>query len=68
MAFELKQNTVTGQSSLISPSGQLATSANFIDPYSYGMVYAPDQMREIHLQRGKGKLLPFCSMMGSLLP
>ncbi|SED10506.1 hypothetical protein SAMN04489761_4289 [Tenacibaculum sp. MAR_2009_124] len=65
---ELKQNTVTGESSLVSPSGQLATSANFIDAYTYGMVYNPDVKKDIHLQRGKGKLLPFCAITGSLLP
>lgn len=68
MAFDLKDNNILGEGSLISPSGQLATAANFIDPYTYGMVYRPDQMGKIHLQRGKGKLLPFCSITGSLQP
>lgn len=68
MAFELKQNTIIGESSLISPSGQLATQANFIDPYTYAMQYAPELHKEIHLQRGKGKLLPFCAITGSMQP
>lgn len=66
MAFDLKQNNVLGTGSLTSPSGQLATQANFIDPYTYGMVYRPDQRKQIHLQRGKGKLLPFCMITGSI--
>ncbi|CAL2094785.1 hypothetical protein [Tenacibaculum sp. 190524A02b] len=66
MAFDLKQNNILGTGSLTSPSGQLATQANFIDPYHYGMVYRPDQRKQIHLQRGKGKLLPFCMITGSV--
>lgn len=68
MAFNLKSNTILGTGSLVSPSGKLADSANFIDPYTFGMVYSPDQKKEIHLQRGKGKLLAFCAITGSLQP
>ncbi|WP_339877057.1 hypothetical protein [Olleya marilimosa] len=63
----LKQNNLSGPS-LVSPSGQLATAANYIDPYSYAIQYQPELTREIHLQKGKGKLLPFCSIMGTLTP
>jgi hypothetical protein len=68
MAFALKTNTTLGVSSLVSPSGQLATAANYIDPYTYAMQYTPDLLGKIHLQKGKGKLLPFCAITGSLKP
>lgn len=68
MAFALKSNTTLGTSALVSPSGQLATAANYIDPYTYAMQYAPDLLKKIHLQKGKGKLLPFCAITGSLVP
>jgi|TARA_Y100000310_G_C20704425_1_gene834143 hypothetical protein len=68
MAFTLKDNNILGTGSLTSPSGQLATAANYIDPYTYAMQYEPDLLGEVHLQKGKGKLLPFCSITGSLLP
>ena len=68
MAFDLKDNNVLGTGSLISPSGQLAGAHNYIDPYSYAMQYRPDLHGKIHLKKGKGKLLAFCSIMGSLNP
>lgn len=68
MAFALKTNTILAAPSLVSPSGQLATAANYIDPYTYAMQYEPDKLGKIHLQKGKGKLLPFCSLVGSLVP
>lgn len=68
MAFALKTNTTLGNPSLVSPSGQLATAANYIDPYTYAMQYTPDLLGKIHLQKGKGKLLPFCAITGSLMP
>lgn len=52
----------------VSPSGQLATAATYIDPYSYDLQYRPDIIPKLHLQRGKGKLFPFCAVTGSLLP
>lgn len=67
MAFSLKTDNLTGPS-LVSPSGQLATAANYIDPYTYAMQYQPDLLGKIHLQKGKGKLLPFCALTGSLVP
>jgi hypothetical protein len=63
----LKQNNLTG-SSLVSPSGQLAGAWNYIDPYTYSLQYAPNLTKKIHLQKGKGKLLPFCAIMGALVP
>lgn len=66
MAFDLKNENILGTGVLPSPSGALATSDNFIDPYSYAMIYKPELMKEVHLQRGKGKLIPFLQMFGSL--
>lgn len=63
MAFSLD-----GTGSVVSPSGQLATAANYIDPYNYDLQYRPDIIPKLHLQRGKGKLLAFCAMTGSLMP
>lgn len=66
--MNLKQNTTLGESSLVSPSGQLASAATYVNPYTYAMQYTPDLLGEIHLQRGKGKLIPFCAITGSLKP
>lgn len=63
MAFSLS-NPATG----VSPSGQLATAANYIDPYTYDLQYRPDVIPKLHLQRGRGKLFPFCAITGSLIP
>lgn len=63
MAFNLN-----GTGSVVSPSGQLATAANYIDPYNYDLQYRPDVIPKLHLQRGKGKLLSFCAITGSMLP
>jgi hypothetical protein len=65
MAFSLKTNNNLGTGALVSPSGQLASAANFIDPYTYAMEYAPDLALEIHLQKGKGLITKFCSLTGS---
>lgn len=65
MAFTLKNNTTTGDPSIVSPSGQLATPANFIDPYSYAMQYTPELVPELHLQRGKGKITKFSQIIGN---
>lgn len=65
MAFALKNNTILGTPSLVSPSGQLATAANFFDPYSYDMNYQPDLLATMHLKRGKGKLTKFSQIVGN---
>jgi len=65
MAFALKTNTILGDNSLVSPSGQLATAATFIDPYTYALQYAPELLPEIHLQKGKGLITKFCALTGS---
>ena len=65
MAFDLKANNNLATPSLVSPSGQLATAATFIDPYSYAMQYQPDLLPELHLQKGKGRILKFCQLTGS---
>jgi hypothetical protein len=61
----LKANTTLGVDSLYSPTGQLATAANFIDPYSYAIQYQPELVPELHLKYGKGKITKFCALTGS---
>lgn len=68
MAFALKTNNSLGTNSLISPSGQLATAATFIDPYTYAIQYAPELVPELHLQKGKGLITKFCALTGSEKP
>ena len=65
MAFGLQDNTILGTPSIVSPSGVLATAANFIDPYSYAIQYQPELISELHLQKGKGKLTKFSSIIGN---
>lgn len=68
MAFVLKNNNTLGTPSLVSPSGQLATAATFIDPYTYAQQYAPDLLGELHLQKGRGKIIKFAALTGSERP
>lgn len=68
MAFALKTNNVLATPSLVSPSGQLASAANFIDPYTYAQQYAPDLLGELHLQKGRGKIIKFAALTGSERP
>lgn len=65
MAFALKTNNNLAVDSLYSPSGVLATSANFIDPYTYAIQYQPELVPELHLKHGKGKITKFCALTGS---
>jgi len=65
MALDLKVNNNLGVDSLYSPTGQLATAANFIDPYSYAIQYQPELVPELHLKYGKGKITKFCALTGS---
>lgn len=65
MAFALKTNTNLAVDSLYSPAGQLATAANFIDPYTYAIQYQPELVPELHLKNGKGKITKFCALTGS---
>jgi len=61
----LKTNNVLGTPSLVSPAGQLATEKNFIDPYTYAMQYQPELIKQLHLQKGKGKLTKFSQIVGN---
>lgn len=63
---ELKSNNILGTASLnISPSGVLATSFNFIDPYSYAIQYQPELAAKLHMKHGRGKITGFLKATGS---
>ena len=65
MAFDLKQNNLSGNPSVgLSPSGEKATSYNFIDPYTYAMQYQPDLMTKLYERYGRGKITGFLRMVG----
>ncbi len=65
MAHVLKANNILGTPSIVSPSGTLASAANFIDPYTYAIQYEPDKISDLHLQKGKGKITKFSQLIGN---
>lgn len=52
----------------ISPSGQLASSANYMTAFDYSNQYDPDTFVEMYPQYGNGKLTSFCDFMGMEIP
>ena len=50
---------------LVSPAGQPASAATFIDPYTYNMQFQPELFKKLHLQKGKGKLTKFSQIVGN---
>lgn len=65
MAFDLKQNNLSGNPSVgLSPSGEKATPYNFIDPYTYAMQYQPDLMTKLYERYGRGKITGFLRLVG----
>jgi hypothetical protein len=65
MAFELPDNNLLGAAVIDRPANAIASSANFIDPYDYAMVYQPELLPKFHLRYGKGSILGFTRMTGS---
>ncbi len=61
----LLDNNILGGNSLMSPGGQLATSANFIDPYTYAQQYQPELLAKLHLKHGKGRITKFSALVGN---
>ena len=61
----LIQGNLTNADALLSPTGVKATSANFIDPYTYAQQYQPDLLEEMYMKNGKGKITKFSSAIGT---
>jgi hypothetical protein len=66
MAFELLSTNLLGQAIIDQPGGVLATSENFIDPYTYAQQYMPELIGELHMRNGKGSIIGFCRITGSM--
>lgn len=66
MAFELLNTNLLGNAIIDQPGGTLATSDNFIDPYTYATIYQPELVPELHMRNGKGSILGFCRITGSM--
>lgn len=65
MPFELLSTNLLGSAVIDQPAGVLATSENFIDPYTYAQQYMPELIPELHLRNGKGSIIGFCRITGS---
>lgn len=65
MAFELTDNNLLGPSIIDAPANIIKSSANFIDPYDYAMIYKPELISKFHMRHGKGSILGFTRMTGS---
>ncbi len=66
MPFDLLSTNLLGQALIDQPGGTLATSENFIDPYTYAQQYMPELIGELHMRNGKGSILGFCRITGSI--
>ena len=56
---------LTKSEALLSPTGVKATSANFIDPYTYAQQFSPDLLKEMYMKNGKGRITKFSSAIGT---
>lgn len=65
MSFELLSTNLLGSAIIDQPAGVLATSENFIDPYTYASQYQPELIPELHMRNGKGSVIGFCRITGS---
>lgn len=61
----LVNNTTTGQNSLYSPTGQKATQANFINPYTYAQQYQPELLSDLYMRNGRGLITMFTAAIGN---
>lgn len=66
MAFELLDNNLLGPAVIDRPANTLAGAATFIDPYDYAMQYQPELVPKLHMRYGKGSILGFCRITGSV--
>ncbi len=65
MAFELLSSNLLGNAIIDQPAGVIASSENFIDPYTYAQQYQPELIPELHLRNGKGSIIGFTRITGS---
>lgn len=52
----------------LSPTGQLATSSNFISSYDYATQYEPDRVLKLHSRYGNGLITGFTRITGAEKP
>lgn len=64
MAFEVLDKNLLGDAVIDRPANTLASAANFIDPYDYGMIYKPELIPDLHMRYGKGSILGFTQICG----
>jgi len=65
MAFQLKEQNLTGLSVITNPGGLIPTSANYITLYDYAMKYSPELIPQLHFANGKGRITGLLSMIGN---
>lgn len=68
MAFDLKDNNLSGPSVALSPTGERATPYNFISPYDYATQFKPELSPKLYMKYGKGKITKFVRLTGGELP
>lgn len=65
MAFDLKDNNLTGASVITQPGGTKRTVENFITVYDYLTQYKPHLIPELHYANGKGSITGMLAVIGN---
>jgi hypothetical protein len=64
MAFDLKDQNLTGVSVITQPGGVTRTKENFITVYDYLTQYKPHLIPELHYANGKGSITGMLALIG----
>ena len=64
MAFDLKNQNLTGVSVITQPGGVTRSKENFITVYDYLTQYQPHLIPELHYANGKGSITGMLSLIG----
>lgn len=64
MAFDLKDQNLTGVAVIAQPGGVTRTAENFITVYDYLTQYQPHLIPELHYANGKGNITGMCALLG----
>ena len=64
MAFDLKNQNLTGVSVITQPGGVTRSKENFITVYDYLTQYQPHLIPELHYANGKGSITGMLALIG----
>lgn len=65
MAFDLKDENLTGVSVITQPGGVTRGAENFITLYDYATQYKPHLIPELHYANGKGSITGMLALIGN---